>query len=94
MKSFAVYDSTGNILRVGFCVEGDISLQAGPGEFSMECGPDVRDDTHKVTIQEGAHKIQELNERIEELESATDHDEVGVTEPAGEDAPTGVASDA
>tara|TARA_B100001059_G_scaffold234785_1_gene278240 strand:+ start:1507 stop:1896 length:390 start_codon:yes stop_codon:yes gene_type:complete len=36
MKNFIVYDSEGNILRTGSCQDGDVSLQAGSGEFVME----------------------------------------------------------
>ena len=36
MKNFIVYDSEGKILRTGTCAAGDVSLQAGSGEFVME----------------------------------------------------------
>ena len=44
MKNFLVYDNTtGKILRVGFCVDGDFDLQANEGEGIIE--HDRVDDT-------------------------------------------------
>jgi len=46
MKSYVVRDVKGEILRTGVCSEGDISLQASPGQTVEVSVAPVCDSTH------------------------------------------------
>ena len=46
MTSFIVYDTNGDILRTGTCVDSDLDLQAGDGEFVIEGKAD--DELHTI----------------------------------------------
>ena len=59
MKNFIVYDSEGNILRTGSCQDGDVSLQAGSGEFVMEGTAD--DATQMIVNGEVVSKPEQTN---------------------------------
>lgn len=59
MKNFIVYDSEGNILRTGSCQDGDVSLQAGSGEFVMEGTAD--DATQMIVNDEVVSKPEPTN---------------------------------
>ena len=59
MKHFIVYDSDGIILRTGTCVDGDVSLQAGSGEFVMEGTAD--DATQMIVNGEVVSKSEPTN---------------------------------
>lgn len=59
MKNFIVYDSEGNILRTGSCQDGDVSLQAGSGEFVMEGTAD--DATQMIVNYEVVSKPEPTN---------------------------------
>jgi hypothetical protein len=43
---FIVYDTNGDILRTGTCVDSDLALQAGDGEFVIEGEAD--DELHTI----------------------------------------------
>lgn len=47
MKNFLVYDDEGIILRSGYCKDGDLSMQAGAGEYVLE---GVADDATKMVV--------------------------------------------
>jgi len=59
VKHFIVYDSDGIILRTGTCVDGDVSLQAGSGEFVMEGTAD--DATQMIVNGEVVSKSEPTN---------------------------------
>ena len=46
MKNYIVYNSNGDILRVGICKDSDLSLQAADGEFILE--GTANDATQKI----------------------------------------------
>ena len=48
MANFVVYNTAGAIQRVGECMESDVPLQAGDGEFVFIPESACSDDTHYV----------------------------------------------
>lgn len=51
MRQFLVHKD-GEILRVGYCTDTTIDLQAMPGEKSMECFGDILPETHFIDEDE------------------------------------------
>lgn len=54
MIGFIVYNSAGDILRTGTCVDTDLDLQAGDGEFVLEGEAD--DELHTIVNGEVVDK--------------------------------------
>lgn len=54
MKAYIVYNSTGDILRTGTCVNSDLDLQAGKGEFVIE--GQAHDELHTIVDGKVADK--------------------------------------
>lgn len=51
MKTFAVYNINGDILRTGTCVPSDLPLQAHNDEYVMEVDASVGDASHRINAQ-------------------------------------------
>ena len=60
MKNYIVYNSDGDILRVGICSnDNDFSLQAGEGEFVLE--GTANDVTQKIVDGQIVNKTQSVD---------------------------------
>lgn len=60
MKNYIVYNSNGDILRVGICSnDNDFSLQAGEGEFVLE--GTANDATQKIVDGQIVDKDEEID---------------------------------
>lgn len=80
MKRFAVYDSTGAILRFGICLDDDLNLQAGGGETAIEVADSVSDESHYIAAGVPAART-ELGLSFDKLQITAD--DVDVATMAG-----------
>lgn len=65
MKSFVIYNSNGEILRSGVCVDTDFDIQAREGEFILEASCN---DTENYKVVDGQVVYSEKVSTVEEIQ--------------------------
>lgn len=65
MKSFVIYNSNGEILRSGVCVDTDFDIQARKGEFILEA---FCKDTENYKVVDGHVVYSEKVSTVEEIQ--------------------------